>query len=382
MAQTVPQGKILFVSFELSNCKWKVTSSIRGQQKRRIEINAGDLERLKRELALAKKRFGLPENAGVVSCYEAGRDGFWLHRFLTSLGVTNFVVDPASLEVNRRGKRVKTDRIDGEALLRKLIAYVDGDKQVWKVAQPPSEEQEDARRTHRELERMKKERTGHRNRIQGLLMLEGVKLTPGKDFIERLKDVRRWDGTPLGENLQVELRREYERLQFVNKQIAEVKQWQKRRLHAVKLKEKAASPGEKAYQQILQLMQLHGVSESAWVLVMEFFGWRNFSNRRQVGSLAGLTGTPYNSGDSSWEQGISKAGNKRVRALMIELSWCWLRYQGDSKITGWYNGRFGAGGKRNRRIGIVAVARQLLVALWRYVEFGELPEGATLKEAA
>lgn len=382
MAQTVPQEQILFVSFELSNSKWKLTSSVRGTQKRRIEINARDLERLKREFALARKRFRLPEDARIVSCYEAGRDGFWLHRFLTSLGGTNFVVDPASIEIDRRGRRAKTDRIDGDALLRKLIAYFDGDKKTWKVVQPPNEEQEDARRTHRELERLKKERTGHGNRIQGLLMLEGVKLAPGKDFIEKLKDVRRWNGMPLGEKLQVELRREYERLQVVDKQIAEIRQWKKRRMHTVKLKEKTASSEERAYQQILQLMQLCGVSESAWVLVMEFFAWRQFSNRRQVGSLAGLTGTPFNSGDSSREQGISKAGNKRVRALMIELSWCWVRYQPDSKITRWYNGRFWAGGKRSRRIGIVAVARQLLVALWRYAEFGEMPEGAMLKQAA
>jgi transposase len=382
MAQTVPQEKILFVSFELSNCKWKLTCSSRGTQRRRIEINARDCERLKRELALARKKFKLPEDARVVSCYEAGRDGFWLHRFLTALGVTNYVVDPASIEVDRRGRRAKTDRIDGEALLRKLIAYFDGDRKAWKVVNPPNEEQEDARRPHRELERMKKERTAHRNRILGLLMLEGVVLAPGKDFIEKLKEVRRWNGTPLGQGLQSELRRQYERLQFVEKQILEMKQWKKRRLQAVSLKEKTSSPDEKALQQILQLMQLYGVSESAWVLVMEFFAWRNFSNHRQVGSLAGLTGTPFNSGDSAREQGISKAGNRRVRALMIELSWCWVRYQPDSKITRWYNGRFGAGGKRSRRIGIVAVARQLLVALWRYAEFGEMPEGATLKQVA
>jgi transposase len=238
-----------------------------------------------------------------------------------------------------------------------------------RVVRVPSVEREDGRRLHRELERLKKERTGHRNRIQGLLATQGVVLKPGRDFLSRLAGVVLWNGGPLPSGIREELEREYGRLRLVEEQM--------RGLEAERLKRLEERP---ELGQVLALARLRGLGcSSAWVLVMEFFGWRGFRNRREVGAAAGLVGTPYESGESRRDQGISKAGNWRVRTLMIELGWTWLRYQPDSALSQWFRERFGGGGKRSRRIGMVALARRLLVALWRYLEFGEVPAGAQLK---
>ena len=372
MTQTTPLENILFLSFELGNKKWVLTFGTWGSKQRRVEIPARDLETLDRAIKTAKQKFGLAEGTPIQSCYEAGRDGFWLHRALGSKGVKNVIVDSASIEVDRRMRRAKSDRLDGMALLNSLRRHSRGDR-VWRVVRVPTEAEEDARRLHREMERLARERTSHRNRIRSLLVLHGLSLKVDKEFAVRIATARLWDGTSLGKDLAAELKREYERLALAEKQLHDCRKSQSERLK---------KPTTVALQRVAALKKLKGVATGAWVLGMEFFGWREFQNRRQVGALAGLTGTPYQSGASSREQGISKAGNKRVRALMVELAWCWLRYQPDSKISRWYAERFGSIGKRSRRFGIVAVARQLLVALWRYVEFGEVPEGAKLKEAA
>jgi transposase len=373
---TLHSDGILFLSLELSKSKWVLTSSDGGVGSRRIVIDAADWDRFQRELLAAKKKFKLAEKSPVVSCYEIGRDGFWIARKLTSLGITIHVVDSASIEVNRRRRRVKTDRVDGEALLRMLIRYERGEKKMWSVVHPPNENAEDARRPTRELQRLKKERTGHRNRIGSLLALEGLSLPPGAGFEDELDSLRRWDGNTVGENLKRELCREVTRLRLVEQQIKQLKTAQKQ-----KLKLKTAQRGEKdAYiQHVKALMRLRGLGESSWVLVVEFFGWRKFSNGKEVGSLSGLTGTPYSSGGNSRDQGISKAGNPRVRALMVELAWCWIRYQPHSKLTKWYEEKYGGGTSRSRRSGIVAVARKLLVELWRYLEYGQVPEGAEFR---
>ena len=322
------------------------------------------------EIGKAKGKFRLPEGAPVKSCYEAGRDGFWLHRHLVSRGIENVVLESASIEVDRRARRAKTDRLDGGKLLKQLIRH-HRDGEFLRVVRVPSVEQEDERRLHRELERLTKERTGHRNRLQSLLVTQGVVLKPGRDFLLRLSGVVLWNGAPLPADLKAECEREYERLRLVEEQM--------RMLEAERLKRLEGS--ERAeLKQVLALARLRGLGcGSAWVLVMEFFGWRGFRNRREVGAAAGLVGTPYASGESTREQGISKAGNRRVRALIIELAWAWLRYQPNSALSRWFEERFGRGGKRSRRIGIVALARRLLVALWRYHEFGEVPAGAELK---
>ena len=387
MPRTTPQLSIitiLFLSLELSKKKWLLTFGAFGKSRRR-EIDAGDIKQLKSEIAFTRKHFELPDNALVVCCYEAGRDGFWIHRMLTQLGIQNFVVDSSSIEVNRRKRRTKNDKIDGSSLLRMLIRYHGGEKEVWSVVRVPDEEAEDARRPHREIERLKKERNAQSVRIEALLALQGVHIPVRRDFCEKLKETLRPDGKPLPEHLKGEVVRQYKRIELADEQLAELEAMHKKELEAVEArmtqKIPAKKPQEKWLEQIIKLSQLKGIGKSARVLVKEFFGWRDFKNGRQVGALAGLTGTPYSSGNSQREQGISKAGNRRVRALMVELAWLWLRYQPESKISFWYHQNFGPSSKRSRRVGIVAVARKLLVALWRYLERGEIPEGADLKSA-
>jgi len=374
---TLHSDGILFVSLELSKSKWVLTSSDGGVGLRRVVIDAACWERFEKEICAAKEKFGLPKNAAVKSCYEVGRDGFWIARKLQALGIAVCVVDSASIEVNRRKRRIKNDRVDGEALLRMLIRYERGEQKVWSVVRPPGEDAEDARRPTRELQRMKKERTAHRNRIGSLLALEGLSLPPGVGFEDALDDLRRWNGEPIGENLKKELGREMARLRLVEQQIKQLKL-----TLANKLRTEHVSEKESYVKHVKALMNLRGMGSSAWVLVVEFLAWRKFTNGKEVGSLAGLTGTPYSSGTTQRDQGISKAGNPRVRTLMVELAWCWLRYQPNSKLSRWYEEKYGGFNKRSRRSGIVAVARKLLVDLWRYVEFGQLPQGAELREAA
>jgi transposase len=362
------------MALELSNSKWRLGFTIGlGQPPRLRKLVAQDLEGFIEEIEWSKKRFGLPADAAVLSCYEAGRDGFWLHRFLIAQEVRNHVVDSASIEVNRRKRRAKTDRIDVGKLLTMLVRAAQGESQVWSVVHPPSPEEEDQRQRHRDLMAPKRERTHHINRIKGLLASQGIKMAIKTDFLTQLEMVRLWDGSRLGDGLRDRLEREYQRYQLVQLQIRQIDQV---RREAIRSDETAA------LEQVRQLLRLKGIGvNSAGVYVMEFFAWRNFRNRRELGSLAGLAPTPYQSGDGGREQGISKAGNRPVRAMAIEFAWAWVRHQPDSALSIWYQKRFGHGNSRIRRIGIVALARKLLIALWRYLEFDVIPEGAQFKQA-
>ncbi|HEU0291684.1 MAG TPA: IS110 family transposase [Anaerolineales bacterium] len=368
---TTKTGK-LYLALELSQAEWKLGFTIGlGQAPRLRSIKARKVDGLQREIEQAKVRFGLPKETEVCSCYEAGRDGFWLHRYLEANGVSNAVVDSASIEVNRRFRRVKTDRLDVGKLLNMLIRYHQGEPKVWSVVHVPSRAEEDQRQLHRELLALKREQTHHINRMKGVLASQGVELEVKTDFLEQLDAVRLWDGSSIPPGLQALLVREYERLQFVRAQMHQIEEVRKEIL--------STSP-EPAIEQVRRLLRLKGIGiNSAWVYVMEFFAWRAFRNRRELGSLSGLTPTPYESGESSRERGISKAGNRPVRAMAIEIAWSWLRNQPDSQLSCWYRQRFAKGGSRVRRIGIVALARKLLIALWRYLEYGLLPEGAQLK---
>ena len=366
-----PFPQYLYMAIELSNEKWKVAFTIGfGQPPRLRNLTARDLRALTEEIRLAKIRFDLPESAPMVSCYEAGRDGFWLHRYLAAQGITNLVVDSASIEVNRRKRRAKTDGMDVGKLLTMLMRYHQGEKKVWSIVHVPSLEEEDQRQLHRELMALTAERTRHINRIKGLLASQGVVLPVKADFLSQLETVQLWNGSKLPLGLRSRLVREYERLQMFNEQI---RQLDHSRAEAIRT---STTP---AVEQVRQLLRLKAIGKnSAWVYVMEFFSWRNFRNRRELGSLAGLTPTPYQSGESAKEQGISKAGNRRIRAMAIEIAWVWLRYQPDSQLSRWYQERFARGNSRIRRIGIVALARRLLVALWQYLETGVPPQGAIL----
>jgi transposase len=273
------------MALELSQTTWQLGFTIGlGQAPRLRKLAARDLRGLLEEIRLSRKRFGLPENVPVLSCYEAGRDGFWLHRYLTSQGVTNLVVDSASIEVNRRKRRTKTDRLDVVKLLTMLIRYAHGEQKVWSVLRPPSPAEEDQRQLHRELLALKRERTYHINRLKGLLANQGVLLAVQTDFLEQLDAVRLWDGGPLPPGLHTCLQREYARSQFIQEQVRQV---EKIRLEAIRT---AETP---ALKQVRQLLQLKGLGvNSAWLFVMEFFAWRNFRNRREVGALAGRRLSP------------------------------------------------------------------------------------------
>ena len=364
--------RALYLAFELSKEKWKLAFSTGlGQKPRRRTMDAGDLLVLQQEIILAKRRFRLPEAVAVRSCYEAGRDGFWLHRYLLETKTENLVVDSSSIEVDRRAKRAKTDRIDVGKLLNMLIRYHGGEQKVWRVVHVPSVEAEDKRHLHRQLSAFKADRTRHVSRIKGLLATQGLDLPLHVDFLERLEAARLWDGSPLPPGLRARVAREHEALRFVEQQIEALE---------AERDELIETSDDPSVVKVRQLMKLRAIGPvSAWLFVMEFFGWRQFRNRREVGGLAGLTPTPHQSGEESREQGISKAGNRPVRAMAVEIAWCWLRYQPDSELSLWFYKNFGHGGKRMRKVGIVALARKLLVALWRYLETGEIPAGAQLK---
>jgi transposase len=364
----------LYLAFELSEAEWKLGFTVGlGQAPRLKSIKARNVKALQREIEQAKERFGLLKEAAVLSCYEAGRDGFWLHRYLEAKGVNNLVVDSASIEVNRRFRRAKTDRLDVGKLLNMLVRYQQGEQKVWSVVHVPSVVEEDQRQLHRELMALKREQTHHINRMKGLVASQGVVLEVKSEFLEELDRAALWDGSVVPPGLHTLLEREYNRLVLVREQIHQVEVTRKEALRTSK---------DPAIAQVRHLLQLKGIGmNSAWIYVMEFFAWRAFRNRRELGCLAGLTPTPYASGDSAREMGISKAGNRPVRAMAIEIAWSWLRNQPNSQLSHWYHKRFAKGGSRVRRIGIVALARKLLIALWRYVEEGVIPEGAQLKPA-
>jgi transposase len=362
---TVEAGE-RYMAFELSEKHWKLSLGDGARSPSRYTVAAGDTAALLECIVKAKVRCGLAPQARVRSCYEAGRDGFWLHRWLVAQGIDNIVVDSSSIEVNRRARRAKTDRLDADKLLSMLIRYHAEEPRVWSVVRVPTPEEEDARRAHRELGRLGHERTAHINRIRALLVLHNrrVKYVGGRLW-------QRWwtsHAQDLAPRVRAEIERESARLLLVKKQMDTIEAEQRQ----------AVAAGSEP--QVARLAQLRGIGmSSGWVLAKELFGWRGFRNRREVAGCLGLTPSPYASGESETEQGISKAGNRRVRTLMVELAWSWLRYQPQSELSQWFNRRFAGGGKRLRRIGIVALARRLAIALWRYLEHGLIPDGAQFK---
>ena len=363
---------ILHLALELGRKKWKVGCTIGlGQKARKKNIAAADRDALRTEIVLAKRRFGLPDDARVVSCYEAGPDGFWLHRWLESNGVENVVVDSASIEVNRRKRRAKSDGLDVDGLLKLLCRHTMGEKKVWSVVRVPPPQIEDLRQVHRDLATLTEERTRIRNRVRGLLAVHGVAVRSWSKVRTELGAMRLWDGSALGEGLRRRLQREITRLELVAQQIRSLEQEMDAELNA------EAEPGS-MLAMMQRLAQLRSIGpQGARILVVELFGWRQFRNRREVGGCTGLTPTPYQSGDSCHEQGITKAGNVWLRRVAIQLAWSWVRWQPHSAEAQWFEQRFAHAGRRQRRVGIVGVARKLVIALWRYACGAELPQAIT-----
>ena len=365
----------LFASLELSAKTWKVALSDGARPARVVSVAAGDINGALKAFETARQRFELPAEARTLVCQEAGRDGFWIHRRLQREGVDSMVVDSASIEVNRRARRAKTDRLDAVKLLSMLVRH-DGGERVWGVLRVPTAVEEDARRVQRERKTLQTEQTRESNRIRSGLALFGVQVAQVHKL--DLATLRTHDGEPLPPNARAELEHALERLRLVRRQLRDLDSRRRRDLAAASEKRDEGAAVPPAMHKVLMLMALKGIGEQgAHTLVHEFF-WRRFANRREVGSAAGLTGTPYQSGSSSRDQGISKAGNPRIRTLMVDLAWLWLRFQPHSALSRWFQRRWAAGPSRQRRVGIVAVARRLLVDLWRYLEQGVVPRGALL----
>src|ERR1700756_310324 len=311
----------------------------------------------------------------IISCYEAGYDGFWLHRLLEAHGIRSCVIDPASLQVDRRARRAKTDRVDAERLLRSLMAYLRGEPKVWSVVRVPSVAEEDDRRLHRERDRLISERIQHVNRIKGLLAIHGIyDYQPVRgDRMQRLEQLHTADGRTLPPRLEAEILRELRRLEIV---IGMIKTIEAERDAFASAKTETERRSAKKIRDLAKIKSIG--PEFATTLVGEVF-YRSFDNRKQLASYVGLTPAHFQSGSMCRDQGISKAGNAKARTAMVELAWLWLRHQPDRPLSVWFRERAGKLKGRIRRSTIVAVGRQLLIALWRYLETGLVPKGTTLK---
>lgn len=374
IATTRPEMSVseptLYVAFELGKKEWKLamTSGV-GIQPWLRAVGSGDWVAVERALATGRRRFGLPVAARVVSCYEAGRDGFWIHRALAARGVANRVIDSASIEVNRRARRAKTDRLDALKLVTMLVRVWAGERRVWSEVRVPTVADEAARQVSRERTALTQDQTRLVNQMRGWLATWGCTL-PGRRRGAWWTTIRDWAGAALPPEVQGRLARAEARVQGLEAHIAELDAQQQAAV--------TAAPAPAA---LRQLVRLKGVATtSASVLLDEGLVWRAFRNRRQIGGLLGFAPTPYDSGESQREQGISRAGNAQLQAISIQLAWNWVRWQPHSALTRWYLAHFGKG-KRARRIGIVAVARKLMIALWRYVTTGVIPAGAIMKTA-
>lgn len=384
--QTTNSNTLLHMSLELSSSKWKLGFTDRVGRRPRIRtIEAGNLPELSTEIAKSKRAFGLPSDAPVSSCYEAGRDGFWLHRCLVTMGIDSYIVEPASIEMSRRKRRAKTDRIDAEKIVIALMRFLAGEKYACRMIRVPDVEAEDARNLNREMRTIKGERTAHTNRIKSLLATQGITVVAiDRDFETWLERAKTRQGDPLGSQLRARLKREFDRLALAVEQIRELQMQQAALLRKAAEHQKAQSKSEHRADRLAaianHLSQLGGIGPiTSWTLAAEIFSWRDIKNRRQLAALAGLTPTPHASGQEEKEQGISKAGRGEIRSLLIEVGWGWLQYQPQSELSRWYRRRFDDGRRRNKKRGIVALARKLLVALAKYVRHGVIPEGARLK---
>lgn len=370
----------IFVSLELSQSKWLVTSLSPGGGSKMSQsmIPAGDVGTLLKRLGDLKRqtRDRVAADFPIITIQEAGLDGFWLHRVLMAEGIESHVVDPASVAVSRRKRRAKTDKIDGEALVRTLLAYKRGEPRVCSMVVAPTPDDEDARRLVRERKTLIRERISHVNRIKGLLYSQGIKgYEPlRRDRRERLEGLVTGDGRPLGPHLKAQINRELDRLELEIKQIAEVEG--ARNVMLINTSHARTNSARQSGAEML--LGLKGIGEEAAAILWTEGLSRHFDNRRQVAAYAGLAPTPWQSGQINREQGVSKAGNPRLRTALVQIAWLWIRHQPDSELTKWFKGRVLHNGGRLKKPTIVALARKLLVALWKYVSTGVVIEGAII----
>lgn len=383
----------LFVGFELSKSTWLIGlyAPELGKSISRHKVNGGDADAALELIAATRRRLERSDKpVRVVSIYEAGYDGFWLHRRLTGAAVENRVIDAASIPVDRRARRAKTDRIDLELLIRMLLALERGETRICRVVQVPSPAEEDAKRQHRERAVLVAERTAHGNRITGILMVLGIRgVNPRRgDFVARLDQLVTATGDPLPLHTKRALIREHERLGLVERQIKEIEKAQgavmKVAMKQPGEREEEARGGDAAVRSAAQaaaLVRLKGIGQIGAVPLCREVFYRHFNNRRELAGYFGLTPSPYNSGSMRTDQGISKVGNPRARSLAIEIAWLWVRHQPSSALTRWFLQRVGDAKGRIRRIAIVALARKLMISLWRYLTTGLVPEGARMDPA-
>ena len=365
----------ILLAIELSASTWLVAARVPGSEKPHLHrIDSGDTAALLALISSLRNRVArrLDEAIGVVCCFEAGRDGFWLHRLLMEHGVTNHVLEPASILINRRARRAKTDRLDALGMLRVLAAYLRGDRQSCSMVRVPTADEEDAKRMHREREHLVQERLRIENRIEALLFTQGIRKRPSLRSWQRdLAVLRTGDGREMPSHLRAELDRLRRRLIMTLELIREVE--------AERDEAANTTPQDQICRKIAALCRIRGLGDNfAAVLTREVF-YRSFDNRRQIASYVGITPMPYQSGGMDRDRRISRAGNPRARTTMIQLAWLWLRYQPNSELAEWFRKRVGMLAGRTRRIAIVAMARKLLIALWRYVETGVVPAGVEIR---
>jgi transposase len=374
----MPSATTVYVAIELSVSSWLVAARSACAEKSRLHrIQGGDTTTLLALITKLRSRAStkLGRAVDVACCFEAGRDGFWLHRLLTAHGIAAYVLEPTSILVNRRARRAKTDRLDAEGMLRVLAAWLAGDRQVCSMVRVPTPEEEDAKRPHREREHLVQERLRIENRIEALLFTQGIRKRPSlRSWVRDVAELRTGDGRELPCLLRIELERLRRRLVLALELIHEVE--------ADRAEALAATADDKMTQKIAALQRLRGIGPNfAAVLVREVL-YRSFANRRQLASYVGIAPMPYQSGGMDRDRSISRAGNPRARTTLIQLAWLWLRYQPGSALATWFRERVGMLQGRTRRISIVAMARKLLIALWRYVETGIMPEGVEIRAEA
>jgi len=372
---TMPSENTVHIAIELSFSSWLVAARLTGAKKSRLHrIEGGDTGALLALIAELRSR-ALTELGGaaeVACCFEAGRDGFWLHRLLTAHGILVYVLEPTSILVNRRSRRAKTDRLDAEGMLRVLAAWLGGDRQVCSMVRVPTPEEEDGKRPHRERERLVQEKLRIENRIEALLFTQGIRARPSLRSWEReLTELRTGDGRTLPPLLRAELDRLRRRLVLILEMIRE--------LEAERAAALAAAPDEAMAQKITSLQRVRGIGANFSAVLVREVLYRSFANRRQLASYVGVAPMPFQSGGMDRDRSISRAGNPRARTTLIQLAWLWLRYQPGSALATWFRERVGTLQGRTRRIAIVALARKLLIALWRYVEAGVLPAGVEIR---